>query len=840
MTESDSAPWVRHLGWDRLIEQFAKRLSTPAGKLRATELLRPAEDPDESTALLAQIVGVRQMLGGLADRRDLPGLRGCLRGLVDVGDLLERVSRGSVLSAAELWAVSSVTEATEVAAAGVTSMPPAEGCSEDEREGQLAIASLLEPLTPCSPLNAALRRSLERDGDDVVLRDDADPKLAAARRGYRSARKGLASRAQKMLRRPEYKDVLRDAFVTDRSGRTVLPARSDAMGKLERGTVVHAASTSGNTLFVEPPELFAENNAVAAALASVHAEERRVLAELSRAVGEVAPQLGVNASCLIVLDAALARSDLSEALGGVAPHVVAPSDGHPFVLPGVRHPLMLLSDKEVIPSDLELVVGRCLLISGPNAGGKTVALKAVGLCVLMARAGLHLPVREPCEVPAFQHIITDIGDDQSIAADLSTFSAHLGHVRRALDTARAHAHDVLVLIDEVAAGTDPEQGAALAEAVLLDLTHSGATVVATTHFERLKLLADDPEMVARPERAAPGPLFRNAAAGFDLDGLRPTFRVVVGLPGASSALPLARRMGLPESVVAAAEADIGEQGQRVAALLESLHNQAAKLQAQQESLDAATSEVQRRQRILDEREERARQGAHSKKEAALRRATRELGALEAEIKARRKELRRANASGLPERKELVEDVSSTLARHTERPPEPMGQAPDELEVGDVVFIPSLDTTATITRIRGKKIAVDLAAGLKTTVDRDAIRPPERTSKPKAKPIKAKPVFDFSAAARSHFGDDPKPVVQNFDNTVDVRGERLDEARDAVDAFLADAVARNVDVAVVVHGHGGGILRKGIRESLRDLAHVERFRPGVATEGGDGVTIVLLR
>lgn len=791
-------------------------------------------------ALLAQIVGVRRMLAALAQRKDVAGLRGCLRGLVEVTDLLERASRGSMLSAEELWAVASLTEASEVASTGIDLLPDPEDCSEDELAGQRAIGEVLAPLTRCVSLNMALAGSLEREGDEVVLSDDADPKLAAARRAHRGARKNLATRAQRMLRRPEYKDVLRDAFVTDRSGRTVLPARSDSMGRLERGTVVHAASTSGNTLFVEPPELFAENNAVAAALAAVRTEELRVLTELSIAVAEWAPQLTVNAKCLVELDAALARSDLSEAIDGVAPRVVAPKDGQLFVLPSVRHPLMLLSEKEVIPSDLEMVVGRCLLISGPNAGGKTVALKAVGLCVLMARAGLALPVREPCDVPAFRHIVTDIGDDQSIAADLSTFSAHLGHVRQAVDAAREYGEDVLVLIDEVAAGTDPEQGAALAESVLLDLTRNRATAVATTHFERLKLLADDPDMVVGDGRQGPRPLFQNAAAGFDLDSLRPTFRVLVGLPGASSALPLARRMGLPESVVAAAEADIGEQGQRVAALLESLHTQAAKLREEQEKLDAAKLEVRRRERVLDEREERARQGAHSKKEAAFRRATRELGALEAEIRARRKELRRAAAQDLPDRKELLNDVSGTLARHAERVPEPAGEPPDELSVGDVVFIPSLDSSATITRIRGKKIAVDLSGGLKTTIDRDAIRPPERKAKPKGKPVKAKPMFDFGAAARAHFGDNPKPVVQNFDNTVDVRGERLEEARVAVEAFLAEAVGRNVDVAVVVHGHGGGILRKGVRESLRDLAYVERFRGGIAAEGGDGVTIVLLR
>ena len=451
--------------------------------------------------------------------------------VLDVVPLLERAQRSSPLDVEELCAVHDLTVAAdEVASMFEASAARLEDIVEvrrGDRDKVGALRSSLGPLRPPGDLRAVLDRALER-GAEPRLADTASPLLGELRRRVHGTRQSLTSAADRLVRTPDVARALADTYWTDRQGRVVLPVRSDAFSRAgSHGTVsgiIHGSSKTGATLFVEPQALVEAGNAWREAMVAVRAEERRILAALSAKVGEVAPSLIESLDQLVWLDRLHARLEVSRLLGGVEPKVFEPQPAAPadqrLDVEAARHPLMALAGLDVVPNDLRVDRGGALIITGPNAGGKTVALKTLGLCVLMAQAGLRLPTGVPASIPLFRHVVTDVGDDQSIAGGLSTFSAHMGHVRDALERAAEDGAVTLVLLDEVAVGTDPEQGAALAEALLRELVERGATLVITTHYERLKLLASED-----PER------FFNAAVGFDFEAMRPTFTVRMGGAG---------------------------------------------------------------------------------------------------------------------------------------------------------------------------------------------------------------------------------------------------------------------------------------------------------------------
>ncbi|MCY1007533.1 Smr/MutS family protein [Nannocystis pusilla] len=855
-----------HLGWPLLCERLAEHLRTPmarsllqaevAAELAqkqyepdAAPVLRRTSEPAQVRTLLAEQDGLQALLAvqaSLTRESGVPAnLADALGALTDISDAVVRASRGVMLLPAELLAALRQLQAVKLCVDLHAAVAAERGYASDP--GVLTLATRVGELHPQRDLAAALGRSIAPDGPEgepwVV--DGASPGLQKARQRVRELKASLMKAASRLVKQTGVSEVLQDSYYTEREGRIVLPVRADAFSR--RGSltgIIHDSSATGQTLFVEPSELIEENNSLRAAQMQAAAEERRVLEQLSRSVGQAHAQLRGNQLQLIAIDAIHARLRFADAYHGLAPEVGAATASEDeeamgrFELIAARHPLMVLSGVEVVPNDILLEVGSALVISGPNAGGKTVALKTLGLCALMAQAGLRLPTRRPARLPLVRAIVTDVGDDQSIAANLSTFSAHMQHVCAALAAAQDLHGGTLVMLDEIAVGTDPEQGAALAEAILLALTEAGGTVVTTTHYERLKLLA----------QRFPG-RFVNASVGFDLEKLLPTFRLLIGVPGPSSALTVARRLGLPEPVLQVAQGLMDEGRLRVDQLLQEVVAERDRLISTRQAVDRERAELRRRNQEVARREAAALEQAKSRKQKAYDAASAELRALHAEVAELRKSVRKAEKEGkmdvaLGTAKEGLQSGREQLAERREPAAKAPGEPPVQLSPGDRVKVVSLGKEGEVLAVKGERAVVQVEA-LKTTVplsELRSLRAPTRT-RAKVKPGVASAIHRWEvpealpSTAGKHFGESAAAIEVGIDNSVDVRGARADDALRAIDRFLDEAMQRDLEVVVVIHGHGTGALRKAVREHLAEQPFIHRTRPGMQPEGGEGVTVV---
>jgi DNA mismatch repair protein MutS2 len=872
---------LRHLGWVRLASLVAQRLRTDMAKTRLLDeldavegfldgrlrgltpeqiteqygarvaaacdrlpMLRPEFEREAAVALLDELDGVALLSLLDQDQDDAgPRLHAALQDLEDLDESLSFARTGSLLSVVELIGVAELCRASARLAALVRAAEGRE-LHPIEARGLRACVARLGDLAELPSLLGELDRSIDRQGDEPAIAADASPGLAQARRTVRAARQALLGKADRLLRNPAIAASLRDSYWTERDGRVVLPVRSDSLGAVrERGAIIHGSSSTGQTFFVEPATLVEDNNAVREAELAAAEEERKILRALSAKVAAAAETLrGMQRAC-VAYDLMHARWRFGAELDAVIPKLVDERDAA-IELRAARHPLMLIDGVDVVPNDILLERGHALVISGPNAGGKTVALETLGIFALMAASGLALPCQGSPSIPVFRQIITDVGDDQSIAANLSTFSAHIAHVRAALEAAAHDGQGTLVLLDEVAVGTDPEQGAALAEAILVALCEAGATVVVTTHYDRLKLLATQP---------ATQPRFHNAAVGFDLQRMRPTFRLSLGVPGSSSAIAVARRLGLPEAVLSTAERLLGDEGVKIDELLRDIEAERQSLARTRERLEREQQRLASRDHEVRLRERRILEGVRSRKARAYTAAVEQLRALERELKDKRRDLRRAapeRVDELPTRAEVAGAARTVLAEHravdeaeleAERADERL--EPRGLEVGAKVRVLSMNQEGEIVALQGSppKRAVVQLPNLRTTVKiSDLGLPPPDKPSVKIKPGKATPILDFRAAVReqaaAHFGETPVPVKASVDNTCDVRGQRYEDAQERVVDFVADALGRDQDVVVILHGYGGGALKKAVREILARLSKVKKQRAGLPQEGGDGVTV----
>ncbi len=495
-------------------------------------------------------------------------------------------------------------------------------------------------------------------------------------------------------------------------------------------------------------------------------------------------------------------------------------------LRAARHPLLVAQGDSVVPNDIQLEAGHALLISGPNAGGKTVALKCLGLAAWMVRAGVPVPVDPGSEVGWFEPVLTDVGDEQSLTRSLSTFSAHVENLARIVAHAGSHA---LILLDEVAAGTDPEEGAALAGAVLEAMVARGAAVAVTTHYERLKELA-----------AGDGPL-ENASMGFDLEAMAPTFRLVIGVPGASSALAIASRFGMPASIVGRAQELLPERAADREGLVQRLEHERHLL----ETARRLTDEELMRQRQLTTQMEEERRKARAEERARLADDARELSVAVREARARLRQLDKRLSGGETSRKEIrglereVDDAArhiavgsaldSVIRDRDERDPEPAFQG--EIRVGQSVRAKRLGVTGEVVEAPDRGQVKILAGSLKLSVPVTdlvilAERPRATKTTRKQKPAQNTTVDGFVP-------------VRTASNTLDLRGQRVDEALDQVDVFLDRMLRENETVAYVLHGHGTGALKLAVRSHLSAATQVRRSGPAEADDGGDAFTVFWL-
>ena len=720
-------------------------------------------------------------------------------GVRDIRAALERARRGGRLTPAELLDIGETLHATGQFAARLRSW----------RGRHLTEARNL--LDEAPELRDAIGRSLDEAGE---ILDTASPELASIRKRLRTAQDRVRERLNAMLRSSEHSGSIGEAIVTIRNGRYVIPIRAEAKGRV-RG-IVHDQSSSGATLFVEPLSVVDLNNAWTEAALAAQREEERILDELSAAVETRAASLTASLEALARADLWMARARLASDMDAIRPEH---AEGEMELLTA-RHPLL---GAAAVPIDIrigERFGYRALVITGPNTGGKTVSLKTLGLLSLMYQAGLRIPVAGGSRVTAWRRVMADIGDEQSIAQSLSTFSSHLRNVVRFVGDAESGS---LVLLDEIGAGTDPTEGSALAMAVIARLLERGAAVAATTHYAELKTFAETHEGVT------------NASVEFDVETLRPTYRLEIGLPGKSQAFAIAERLGLPAEILDDARARLSAEHTNMEETLAAI--QRAEIERDRERAQAAEE-----RRAAEAERERARLGVvRARQEAAgvlreAKRAAEELyTAAEREVAEARREVTRRRGRGA-EGREALDRLARSTAEH--RAVAAAGaRSPAGGEIADVAAATprvgewarsrTLGTVGRITDISGRTGRATLETGGARMVI------PAADLEPAADPTSPVPDGDTEAEELR------RRAAANVERTIDLRGERVEAAIERLEAYLDQALLAGLDEFRLIHGAGTGALRRAIRELLANHPRVRSVRSGRRDEGGDGATVVEL-
>jgi DNA mismatch repair protein MutS2 len=801
------AATLRALEFDAVIAQLAALASfEPSRELAGAAL--PIADAGHVALLQDQTNEAARLIGEQA--------QASIGGARDIRGMLDRAARGGRLTPGELLEIGETLHATERFAARLKAW----------REPHLA--GVRDDLDPAPEFAARLTRSLDDAGE---LLDSASGELGAIRKRLRTAQDRVRERLNAMLRSSQLAGVIGEPIVTVRAGRYVIPIRAEAKGRLKG--IVHDQSASGATLFVEPLTVVELNNAWTEATLAAQREEERILEELSREVEARAGSLRDSLAALARADLWMARARLGEAMDATRPTVA--SDAAELL--SARHPLL---GPGAVPIDLRLgdrFGYRALIVTGPNTGGKTVSLKTLGLLALMHQAGLRVPAADGARLPVFGRIMADIGDEQSIAQSLSTFSSHLRNVVRFVAAAGP---GTLVLLDEVGAGTDPAEGSALAMAIVSRLLDAGAMVAATTHYAELKSFATE------------HPLVSNAAVEFDVQTLRPTYRLVIGLPGKSQAFAIAERLGLPGEILDDARGRISTEHatmeETLAAIARAEEAQAAALDAAQRDREEAAAERDRARAGLG----RARHEAAELLAEARRSADRLVAQAEREVTEVRRELTRQRnmaagrgrgGAGAEAFDKLSRRAARARSEAAEKEPARAEPARAEPATGTEQQEPevgapqpraglwgrsrTLGSTGRIVEISGRTGRVTLETeGARLVIPADDVEVvPEPISGPTPRDLAAEELRRRAAARVS-----PELML---------RGERVEAALEQLEAYLDEALLAGLDSVRIVHGSGTGALRRAVREALTEHPRVRAIRPGRREEGGDGATVAEL-
>jgi DNA mismatch repair protein MutS2 len=793
------------LEWPRLLEALAEhaRSTMGAARCRALELatsLHEAQRRQQETTEMGQLQESGEALPIFA--------------FPDVRDPLARARKGAALEVHELRDCAVVLGLLEESNRFV----------ERHQTDAPALASVAYPLRSIGELRhvkTALDAAIHPDGS---IKESATPELRRLTHQAQTLKQQMRHQVDQILHSRRYEDILQEQYFAQREGRYVIPVKADMRGRVQG--IVHDVSASGATVFFEPRELVELNNSIKVADLEIEREVRRILRELSALIAAQSEVALGGLYALAELDGIAARALFGRQLK--AHPVGLNAEGRVWLL-HARHPLLVLSKEQVVANDILLDESiHVLVISGPNTGGKTVTLKIVGLFALMVRAGLHLPCDAESEMAIFPDVYADIGDAQDLARDLSSFSAHMTQMIQLLDeTDRQHRGDAnaalrqwLVLLDEPVTSTDPTEGAALAEALLCRLATLGMKVVATTHYGSLKVLA----------HTMPG--FANAAVEFDVATLSPTYRLFMGVPGGSSALEIAGRLGMDWALLDEARQRLHKDERVMEAMLHDL--QATQRQLADDlarAVEARREAEQAEQRAeaqlsrLEDTEREAQKGLKRKLSEQFSRARAEVQATVDAVKGEQK-LIKAKAA----KQRLFELEAQTRA---ELAPAGMPIPLEHLGVGDLVEIRGLGMTGTLLEApQGKKrVRVKVGEGevLATMANLVGLaRVPAAPSSPA--PSSSSP-RRFSSGGG--LGLDEQTVV-------DVRGKAADEALDDVIAALDRATLAGTPFLRIIHGHGTGKLKASLRDYLKDSPYVAEFRAGDRAEGGDGVTVARLR
>ena len=788
---------IRTLELPVVLEMLASLAVSEAAKEKCRQLL-PVCDLEEAARLQEETQSARERLG-LYGSPSFSGVK-------DVSRALNRADHGGVLNTRELLDVADLLTASRRVAE-----------YDRDRQGEKTVLDhLFSALHTNKFLEDKIRGAIL---DEETIADSASPELADIRRKMRLAASKGRQILQRIISSPSYAKVLQEALITQRDGRFVVPVKAECKGSIPG--LVHDISSSGATLFVEPMGVVQANNELKELQAREEKEIDRILRILS---GECAAQMMnilYDYDILVHLDVIFARGQLSYRMNAAKP-ILARRGG--IVLRRARHPL--LDQAKAVPISLELGNSYdTLVITGPNTGGKTVTLKTIGLLTLMAQCGLQIPADDGCRLRVFDRVLADVGDEQSIEQSLSTFSAHMSNT---VEILRQADENSLLLFDELGAGTDPVEGAALAIAIIQNGRSKGSLIAATTHYAEMKTFAMTTAGV------------ENASCEFDVATLRPTYRLLIGIPGKSNAFAISRRLGLDEEVIAAAKAQMDSESIRfedVLTQLEEKRQRLEKAQAEADRLWQQSQEDARKARTFREQMEKAKENARSKGENEARRIVRQAQQQVDEIFAELDELRRKmqqqtdfqaiNDAKVSARKHM--NAAQEALHLREETPEPEAAPSRPIVAGDRVELPGVRTAATVVQVNGDGSLVLQAGKMKMTAKPGQVRLIE--GQPQAKKQAAVP--KAGTAPTLH-------LERRASSELDIRGYETLEAESVVENYLDAAVMAKLETVTIIHGKGTGALRKAVHEILKRSKVVKSFRLGRYGEGEAGVTVAELK
>jgi DNA mismatch repair protein MutS2 len=777
----------------KVLAQLAEFAHFSASKALA-RALTPAFVLDEANRRQQGTAEARRLL---EDQRDLT-----IGGAHDIRPQVADAARGLVLESPDLLRIKDTLVAARSQSRMLSSQPS-------------GLAVLLEIGTRLHLPEGLIDRISQVLDERGEIRDTASDELAEIRRRSKLVHDRTMEKLQRMISSDKVASLLQDPIVTQREGRYVLPLRAEYKGRLK--SIVHDQSASGATLFVEPLSVVDLNNEARELELAERDEVRRILAALSDRVAAAQEILDEMVAALAELDLAYAKARYADEADAHRPELKpAPTRAASgavattFRLQGARHPLLPSGD--VVPVDLVLEGDtRALVITGPNTGGKTVALKTAGLLTLMALCGLQLPAEEGSQLSVFQAVYADIGDEQSIEQSLSTFSGHVSNIVRILTDADEQS---LVLLDELGAGTDPEEGAALAMSILEELVERGSTTLVATHYPELKAFAHLTAGV------------RNASVEFDLESLQPTYHLTIGLPGRSNALAIAERLGLPEEIIGRSREKLNPQDVRADQYLDEIHQQRKQSEIDRQAAASARVQAEAARDELSQRLNAIEQERRQALEGARQQAAEELKDLQQEIRELRRQmsLARQPLDVLDGVAHTAEELEEQIAQPVERKPIEPPLRGEPIQPGDRVYVERLGSEGVVSEVSEQEAEVQVGK-LRVRADLDELSlvrggTPKTMAPAEAGGYRAS---EFTA-----------PAVE-----LDLRGQTVEQALLELDRRLDAAFMAMLPYVRVIHGKGTGRLRQAVRQALRGNPYVASFEAGGRREGGEGVTVIKL-
>lgn len=787
------------LEFDKILERLAEYTCCEDSRELALSL-RPVHRLDEAQLLMNQTRDAHMLLARFGGPS--------FGGMKNVNNALHRADAGSTLSMHELLDIAETLRVIRSLIQWRSTNAGVESCLD----------VFFGALTPNKYLEDAITTAIISDEE---MSDSASPELAAIRRKIRVQESKVREQLDKMTRSSKYRDILQESIVTMRNGRYVLPVKNEHRGAVPG--LVHDTSASGATVFIEPVAVVEANNEIKVLLSKERDEIERILSALSVEAGSFAATIKSSFECAVELNVIFAKAQLAYSMNAASPTL---NDEGRIELKNARHPL--LDKKKAVPINIRL--GKefdTLVITGPNTGGKTVSIKTVGLLTIMASCGLMIPVSELSEISVFDKILADIGDEQSIEQSLSTFSAHMVNIIDILSVTDEHS---LVLIDELGAGTDPVEGAALAMAILESLAFKGAKIAATTHYAELKAYA------------LQTPRVENGCCEFDVATLRPTYRLLIGMPGRSNAFAISERLGMDKDIVARAAELVSAENSQFEDVIESLEKSRKALETEKQEAYEQTRLAEKMRREAEEKKEKVEQqrqkeidDAKSQAARIVDQARREANALLAELDKLKKEKDKAKDMA-----ELARRARATVRKGIEAMDEaadPVERYEDDedyvlprpLAVGDNVLIVGLNKQATVLSVeKGNNVQV-MAGTAKMRVKVENLR--LLSDKQKQQPSNAPRKKGDSLEGRG---------TLDAETRLDLRGMIVDDALIEIDRFIDSGLRTGLSEFTIIHGKGTGALRAATHNYLRKSKFVKSFRLGVYGEGETGVTIVILK